>query len=44
MKQFADMHGGQVRIDTEKDLGTSVTVSFRPADPADLSEFDRAAQ
>ncbi len=44
VKQFADMHGGQVRIDTEKDLGTSVTVSFRPADPADLSEFDRAAQ
>lgn len=44
VKQFADMHGGQVRIETEKDLGTSVTVSFRAADPADLSDFDRAAQ
>ncbi|MCI4645825.1 MAG: HAMP domain-containing histidine kinase [Hyphomonadaceae bacterium] len=44
VKQFVDLHDGQVRIDTEKGQGTCVTVTFKAADPADLAEFDHAAQ
>lgn len=44
VKQFADLHGGQVQIDTRKGEGTCVTVRFQAADPADLDEFDHAAQ
>jgi len=31
VKEIADMHGGQLHIDSEMDQGTTVTVSFPPA-------------
>lgn len=44
VKSFADLHGGQVKVDTRLGDGTRVEVTFRPADPNDLSDFEEAAQ
>lgn len=44
VKQFADLHGGRVKVETAKNQGTRVEVTFRPAELSDLSSFDKAAQ
>lgn len=44
VKSFADLHDGQVRIETAPSAGTRVEVSFPPADPALLEGFEKAAQ
>ena len=44
VKQYAELHGGQVRIETAPDAGTRVEVSFKASDARVLGRFDRAAQ
>lgn len=44
VKQYAELHGGQVKIETAPDAGTRVEVSFRASDARVLGRFDRAAQ
>ncbi|MEL6567693.1 MAG: HAMP domain-containing sensor histidine kinase [Pseudomonadota bacterium] len=44
VKQFADLHGGFVKVETAKGQGTRVEVTFRPADMSNLNDFEKAAQ
>ncbi|MEM9740819.1 MAG: HAMP domain-containing sensor histidine kinase, partial [Pseudomonadota bacterium] len=44
VKRFADLHGGQVKVETAKGQGTRVEVTFKQADLSDLDDFEKAAQ
>lgn len=44
VKQFADLHGGQVKVETAKDQGTRVEVTFRRAQMTEFEGIDKAAQ
>ena len=44
VKQFADLHGGQVKIETARGQGTRVEVTFKPADVSGLDDLETAAQ
>ncbi|MEO0465422.1 MAG: HAMP domain-containing sensor histidine kinase [Pseudomonadota bacterium] len=44
VKQFADLHGGQVKVATRLGEGTRVEVSLSPADRVAMGEFEEAAE